>query len=278
LILKLLCRFGQFPYRLFTGLSYINMPWTESVIGEITYKGKIYAKIKNSEYSSFRYERSDTSRLYEFDINSHNETVIYDLNWNVGDTVRGDYVVLEKGISSNYGIERAYIKIAHYNTYKGSPCCEKSLTYQQTFGFTHELYNKGPLYNFRTEDYFLEEAIINGLIYTDVENRLTDNIRIPDPFQLFQSYPNPFNTETVIHYQLPKVSHVTLRIINVLGQEVRRLVDAEQATGYYTVRWDGKNDVGLAMATGIYLVHMEACLKVGQAGGFVETRKALLLR
>ena len=92
----------------------------------------------------------------------------------------------------------------------------------------------------------------------------------PSSYLLHQNYPNPFNTMTNIRYQLPKASHVKLRIFNILGQEVRRLVDAEQVAGCYTLQWDGKNDAGFPMASGVYLLRMET-------GNFVQTKKLLLI-
>lgn len=89
---------------------------------------------------------------------------------------------------------------------------------------------------------------------------------------LFQSYPNPFNPETTIVYQLPEAGHVSLKIYSILGQEIRTLVDDEKQAGYHRVIWDGRNDVGLRVESGMYFVRIES----GQA--FVRTRKVVLLK
>jgi hypothetical protein len=85
-------------------------------------------------------------------------------------------------------------------------------------------------------------------------------------FALYQNYPNPFNPSTTISYDVPTSSHVTLRIFNILGQEVATLVDGEVQAGRHQVRWDA---AGLASA--VYLCQLKA-------NGFVETKKLILLR
>ena len=98
----------------------------------------------------------------------------------------------------------------------------------------------------------------------------------PVKFQLFQNYPNPFNPETSIRYQLPPTgqvaaSTVLLEIYNLLGQKVRTLVKQQQPPGNYTVRWDGRNDLGQQVSSGVYLYRLTA-------GNFTRVRKMVLLR
>jgi hypothetical protein len=95
--------------------------------------------------------------------------------------------------------------------------------------------------------------------------------QVTKSFELFQNYPNPFNPETEIHYQLPKPTHVTLKIFNALGHEIRILVDQTKQPGSYIVRWDGKDNFGKPVSSGLYFYTL-------RAGEFSETRKALLLR
>ena len=79
----------------------------------------------------------------------------------------------------------------------------------------------------------------------------------PGDFQLGQNYPNPCNPSTTIRYHLPAVSHqrsaISLKIYDILGQEVRTLVDEEQPAGDYRVLWDGSNEAGAQVASGVYL-------------------------
>jgi len=90
-------------------------------------------------------------------------------------------------------------------------------------------------------------------------------------FRLHQNYPNPFTRETRITYTLPEPATVTLRVFNLLGQEVARLADGvRQAAGVYTATWDGTDLLGRKAAPGVYFYRLEA-------GGTVLTRKMLLL-
>jgi len=79
------------------------------------------------------------------------------------------------------------------------------------------------------------------------------NIEIPSEFKLYANYPNPFNPETTIRYNLPKSSHVVLSIYNLMGQEVIRLVDEFTEAGYHTTYWGGKNDRGEQVTSGVYI-------------------------
>ncbi len=106
---------------------------------------------------------------------------------------------------------------------------------------------------------------------------------LPKEYQLFQNYPNPFNPSTTIRYSLPKTANVSLRIFNTLGQEVAVLVDEQKVAGFYQVQWNAK------VPSGMYFCRLHARQTDGQpavgppeplglAGGFVETRKMILLR
>ena len=93
----------------------------------------------------------------------------------------------------------------------------------------------------------------------------------PDEYKLYQNYPNPFNPKTHIDYQLPDVSRVTIRIFNIIGQEVRTLVDETKTIGYHSVIWNGLDNFGTPVTSGIYYYRMET-------NSFVEVKKMLLLR
>ncbi len=90
-------------------------------------------------------------------------------------------------------------------------------------------------------------------------------------FNLSQNYPNPFNPSTVIRYQLAGNSKVSLKIYNLLGQEVRTLINTFQNAGEHSVIWDGRNHLGHAASSGIYIYRLKA-------GSFMQSRKMLLVR
>ncbi|MCP4683847.1 MAG: T9SS type A sorting domain-containing protein [bacterium] len=108
-----------------------------------------------------------------------------------------------------------------------------------------------------------------GNIPTEVEDNAAD--LLPVGLTLTQNYPNPFNPGTIIEFELAGRSSVSVEILNVLGQKVRTLVEDVLPAGAHTVKWDGKNDAGLSVSTGVYFYRITA-------GDFVETRKMLLLK
>lgn len=95
--------------------------------------------------------------------------------------------------------------------------------------------------------------------------------QVPEHFNLLQNYPNPFNPETTIEYQLPQAGRVSLKIYDMMGREVRALVQGEQPAGYHRVQWDGRDEGGRKLNSGVYLYRI-------QAGSFVQTRKVVLLK
>ena len=76
---------------------------------------------------------------------------------------------------------------------------------------------------------------------------------LPKSFELTQNYPNPFNAGTVISWEMDSPSHVELTIFDVLGRRVRMLIEADSPAGFHSVNWDGENDAGAAMASGVYI-------------------------
>jgi hypothetical protein len=82
---------------------------------------------------------------------------------------------------------------------------------------------------------------------------------IPSSIVLYPNYPNPFNPSTRIRYSLPRVDRVTLKVFNLLGEAVATLVPGkEQAAGFHTVVWDGKNEEGNPVASGVYVYVLQA--------------------
>ena len=103
---------------------------------------------------------------------------------------------------------------------------------------------------------------------TDVEEGYDG---LPNQFDLGQNYPNPFNPETTIKFALPTGEDVTLTVINVLGQSVRELVNDRLPAGYHSIVFDGRNDQGKPLASGVYFYSLVA-------GEFKEASKMILLK
>jgi len=92
------------------------------------------------------------------------------------------------------------------------------------------------------------------------------------PNRLYQNAPNPFNPETAVRYSVGSAGSVTIRIFNAAGALVRTLVDRTHAAGAYTVRWNGTDDAGRHLGSGVYFYEIQT------AGGFRESRKLVLLK
>jgi hypothetical protein len=112
----------------------------------------------------------------------------------------------------------------------------------------------------------------NAKLNDEISSSLNAKVReIPSEFALSQNYPNPFNPTTSIKFQVAQDAKVSLVVYDMLGQRVRTLVDGIQEAGFYTVRWDGSNDFGGKVASGIYIYRL-------QAGSFVSTMKMNLMK
>ncbi|MDP4115816.1 MAG: T9SS type A sorting domain-containing protein, partial [Bacteroidota bacterium] len=98
---------------------------------------------------------------------------------------------------------------------------------------------------------------------TSVEDFSKDG---PSEFGLAQNYPNPFNPNTTINYQLPKSGQVTIKVYDVLGNEVKTLVNAYKSAGDYSVNFDGSK-----LSSGMYMYRITA-------GGYTAARKMTLIK
>jgi FlgD Ig-like domain len=107
--------------------------------------------------------------------------------------------------------------------------------------------------------------------YIDVVGIEAEDDLTPDDYALLQNFPNPFNPSTSIKFKVPETSNVTLRIYDMLGQEVRTLFNGEVQSGTYTVNWDGLNNSGVQMSSGNYVYRMIA-------NGFVQSKKMILFK
>ena len=94
---------------------------------------------------------------------------------------------------------------------------------------------------------------------------------LPETFALHQNYPNPFNPVTTLRYDLPENAMINITIYDMLGREVKTLINQTQDSGFKSVIWDATNDYGKPVSAGVYLYQI-------QAGEFVQTKKMVLLK
>ena len=99
---------------------------------------------------------------------------------------------------------------------------------------------------------------------------------LPAEYVLHQNYPNPFNPTTRIQYDLPEASNVRLSIYNILGQEVKTLVDGYVDAGYQSVEWNSTNNSGTVLPSGVYIYRMQA--QSVKSGEFHQVKKMILIK
>ncbi len=99
----------------------------------------------------------------------------------------------------------------------------------------------------------------------------TNEATVPEEFALEQNYPNPFNPSTTIAYQLPSAETVRITIYDLTGRNVLELLNETREAGSYTAKWDGRNQSGGRVASGLYIYQI-------QAGQFTQSRKMLFMK
>lgn len=110
------------------------------------------------------------------------------------------------------------------------------------------------------------------MVAVDLRTDAVKATSTPSAFSLGANSPNPFNPATTISYEVPAQAHITLTVYNLLGQEVVRLVNTDQAPGRYSVVWNGTNAAGSIVASGVYLYRLTG------STGYSETKRMLLLK
>ncbi len=117
-------------------------------------------------------------------------------------------------------------------------------------------------------------AALPGII-TDVADK-KDLKTLPKEFQLSQNYPNPFNPSTTINYALPVSAKVSVKIFNILGEQIAQLFSGEQPAGFHSIVWNSRNSLGQVVSSGIYFYSLIAEGVDGKQ--FNQIRKMVLLK
>ena len=123
---------------------------------------------------------------------------------------------------------------------------------------------------FYVDDIRLVAATPPSPVATAVQEEHTT--ALPQGFSLEQNYPNPFNSETVIRFEMREKQEVELAVYNLAGQKLVHLVAGSREAGVHTVRWNGRNERGRELASGVYVYRLQAGKEL------IETRKMALVR
>jgi hypothetical protein len=134
------------------------------------------------------------------------------------------------------------------------------------YSYSDKEVQQGVLYWYKIEEIPMEgsSTFYGPIVVEGVNTR-------PTEFDMAQNYPNPFNPQTTIDYQLPDNTHVTIRVYNLVGQLVKILVNKDMTAGYFNVTWDGLDQEGSKVSSGIYLVRM-------QTDSYVKVKKMTIIR
>ena len=120
-----------------------------------------------------------------------------------------------------------------------------------------------------------DHTSLAGFWYTTFERATSieqlEDEGLPRGFRLDQNYPNPFNPQTTIRYDVPEASDVRIVVYSTLGQEVRTLIADQREAGRHQVVWNGRDALGRQVATGVYLIRMNA-------GSFSRVQRVMLLK
>lgn len=252
--------------------------FTRKVISkEILSNGKEYFKIEEKYYSSgytnYLYERIDSAKglVLRFDNECENpdsEKVIDDFTAEVGDSILIQrFTMCWDSILTKFsetGSESIFNENRNFRTYE----------YSWLMSYTHKLaqgigiYNIRNGYDFGESYFFLNGCIINDVVYGDTTLTDVDGQQnpIPKEYKLEQNYPNPFNPSTIISYQLPKASNVSLKVFDVLGNEIATLIDEYKPAGKYEVEF-----IASSLPNGVYFYRL-------QSGSFLQIKKMILLK
>jgi hypothetical protein len=140
---------------------------------------------------------------------------------------------------------------------------------ENVMALTYEDMNCEAAGNYDSTAYALILGICEYLVLdlSKIQNEET----LPSSYSLHQNYPNPFNPVTLLRYNLPVNSHVNITIFDILGREVKTMVNQYQNAGHRSITWNATNDYGNPVSAGVYLCRI-------QAGLYIQTKKMVLLK
>ncbi|MDP1678269.1 MAG: right-handed parallel beta-helix repeat-containing protein [Bacteroidota bacterium] len=128
---------------------------------------------------------------------------------------------------------------------------------------------------FAVKKFVLNEMDVTSDVGSIILN-VDDITEVPTTFALSQNYPNPFNPITSIKYQIPISGNVRMSIYNLLGQEIKTLVNEQQSAGFYTIRWNGTDNTNRSVSSGVYIYKIDARAEGKEK--FTQVKKMILVK
>lgn len=226
---------------------------------------------------SFMIEKGIRPNEFDLIIHLNKPTNVYGLNFKLSfDTTMVKPIGMNKTMESDSMTMVHYFPAGYANVAMAGtkPLNEKGDVARFTFKLLDPAQAQQQIL-FTVKKFILNETDVTsdvGVIILNVD----DVFELPTTFGLSQNYPNPFNPVTSINYQLPSASSVKVSVYNMLGQELKTLVAAEQQPGYYTVQWNGTDNNNRTVASGVYIYKIDA--RGNGKEKFTQIKKMLMIK
>jgi hypothetical protein len=239
-------------YSFFTANAYFDSVNVVHLLSDMREVAKIEWKIHYFKYA-LEYQKDGMWQMFE------------ELEWKLDSLLHQPNTGLPKNIDSLFTCANTYFdSVNYYHNFQGM--AELSKIELKLYHLTKAMQceKDAKWLSFQA----LEKKIDS--LNTGVEE-IQGDATLPDKFTLLQNYPNPFNPQTRIEFLLDKPSLVTVYIYNILGKKVKKILEERLKVGHYAIDWDGKDEKGIEVSSGIYFYRV-------QAGSMVQTKKMVLLK
>ena len=238
-------------------------PWDTGDSWGLMYINSILGRgMNDSPGTSYENNKSDTlTLLTPFQISDYNTAFLQ--FWTGSVLKDGDYGTVE--VSGNMADWTQKYTISGSNS--GETVTLDVTEYKETGVYIRFLIqtNESDV----SQGWFIDD--IQLLVDTSIVLSNKDIVHLPMDYNLYQNFPNPFNPVTTLRYDIPENSHVTITIYDMLGRQVKTLINQTQNSGYRSVIWNATNDYGKPVSAGVYLYQI-------RAGNFIQTKKMVLLK
>ena len=210
------------------------------------------------------YKRADSTCIYEYDTSDNREYVIVDFDSLVG-AVFESGTIQEKCEKSVFNEVKKTVKMYKFYSY----CLNSEIA--EKFGDLY--YSINSFSGNYSASTYLVGAIIDDVHYgdTNIFSGVDTDHNIMDEYILNQNYPNPFNPSTEISYYLPVCQNVSLVVYDIKGRYIKTLVNGKNDAGKHYAFWDGSDESGNIVSSGVYLYRL-------QTEKFVKTGKAMFVK
>lgn len=267
---------GYYPLEIGNLWEYWDSTWNEylftlqAITDTIMPNGISYTYLESDGPYYTLFYRQSGSKVYNYFIYEENEFILYDFSKTTGDTVgmnfyEGDTTVITVVYDQMVNIFGEIRR--QWGFWEQSITTSEYILTQVTdgIGVTRSSWEAAPY------DEYLRGAMINGTTYGTLTTDRTFDVAYPDEYQLLQNFPNPFNSTTMIRFQISDNEYIMVTVFDIMGREVRGLYDGKSHIGLHQIVWDGRDNSGIEVGSGSYVYAVKT-------ENLVISRKMILLR